>query len=442
MLHGFSGGMGTGKSLNAIKFIIENDNFADRPVYYHGIRVMLLDYKVCDSFQGWLYGVYFPANSHNKELESKLLRIETEQRLATLEDFPYLAFHYKKHEPFKQWMYWFKKLASPKRLAAFKEALAVLELDEESITYQDIEHLNLSWTAFDDPTEIHTLPAGSVILVDEVQNIWGNRTAGKAMSPDVKFVTTHRHKGIDLVYISQDFKDVDQIIRRRMQYYVHYEFIGGDWLHRYFHIEGFDPANKTELAKAEKEKVKRDNKYYGVYLSSIKHTQKVKIDPQLKKGIIGLTVGILGISAAAFYLYSWFQKQVTPASVETVQSEISTAESTENMEETKILDINTVYIEKFLPRLDALPFSAPVYDGLTHEANHYPELTCVIMHDECSCFTQQGTAYALEDHACFNIARYGYFDPFEVSSDNHQRRKTAQTRSNGDNVVLNKGGLY
>ncbi len=236
MLHGFSGGMGTGKSLNAIKFIIENDNFADRPVYYHGIRVLLLDYKVCDSFQGWLYGIYWPANSHNKELESKLLRIETEQRLATLEDFPYLAFHYKKHEPFKQWLSWFKKLASPKRLASFKEALAVLELDEDTITYQDIEHLNLSWAMFDDPTEIHTLPAGSVILVDEVQNIWGNRTAGKQVSPDVKFVTTHRHKGIDLVYISQDFKDTDQIIRRRMQYYVHYEFLGGDWLHRYLHI--------------------------------------------------------------------------------------------------------------------------------------------------------------------------------------------------------------
>ena len=77
MLHGFSGGMGTGKSLNAIKFIIENENFADRHVFYHGIRVMLLDYNLCNSFQGWLYGVYFPANSLNKELEAILLRIET-----------------------------------------------------------------------------------------------------------------------------------------------------------------------------------------------------------------------------------------------------------------------------------------------------------------------------------------------------------------------------
>lgn len=439
MLHGFSGGMGAGKSLNAIKFIIEEDKFAGRPIYYHGIRVLLLDYHVCDSFQGWLYGIYWPANSHNKALQKKLEQIETENRLATIEDFPYLSYHYKKHDPFKQWLHWFKKLASPKRIQLFNEALDVLEIDEDSITYQDIEHLDLSWTKFDDPTEIHTIPAGAVALVDEVQNIWPPRPSSRAMSEDVKFVTTHRHRGNDLVYISQDFLDTDQIIRRRMQQYVHYEFAGGDWLYQYSHNKGFDPKNKTDLAAAEEKKVKRDNKYYGVYLSSVKHTQKPKIDPRLKKGLTMIISAVLGISAIAYYLANFVFAQVPQDESITNSEQVTTQDPiSESPVEEKTPD--ETYLSRFSPRLNSLPFSAPLYDGLTTDGNQYPELTCVIVNNDCGCYTQQATAYAINLEICINVARFGYFDPFK-SVDGHEQR-TKRGQSTGSKNELNTGGIF
>ncbi|NVJ62532.1 MAG: hypothetical protein HWE27_19245 [Gammaproteobacteria bacterium] len=437
MLHGFSGGMGTGKSLNAIKFIIEEDKFAGRPVYYHGIRVLLLDYSVCDSFQGWLYGIYWPANSHNKALQKKLEEIETENRLATIEDFPYLAYHYKKHDPFKQWLHWFKKCASPKRKALFQEALDVLELDEDSITYQDIEHLDLSWKQFDDPTQIHTIPAGAVVLVDEVQNIWPPRPSSKAMSDDVKFVTTHRHRGNDLVYISQDFLDTDQIIRRRMQQYVHFEFAGGENLYRYSHNKGFDPKSKADLATAQRDLVKRDKKYYGVYLSSVKHTQKPKMDPKLKKGLTMLGAAALGIAACAYYMVGFVFSSLSP---EVEAQEVQT-ESTSSQPATATpiqYSSDDEYLTRFIPRSDALPFSSPIYDDFTRESQTYPELTCVIVNNDCSCYTQQATAYAIDLQHCVNIAVYGYFDPFQ-STDKTERR-TSKTQSSKNE--LNSGGIF
>lgn len=440
MLHGFSGGMGTGKSLNAIKFIIEEDKFAGRPIYYHGIRVLLLDYDVCNSFQGWLYGVYWPANSHNKALQKKLEQIETENRLATIEDFPYLSYHYKKHDPFKQWLHWFKKLASPNRIKLFNEALDVLELDEDSISYQDIEHLDLSWKKFEDPTEIHTIPAGAVALVDEVQNIWPPRPSSRAVPDDVKFVTTHRHRGNDLVYISQDFSDTDQIIRRRLQQYVHYEFAGGDWLYRYSHNKGFDPKNKADLATAEEKKVKRDNKYYGVYLSSVKHTQKPKMDPKLKAGLTMLITAVLGISAIAYYLTNFVFAQVAPN--ESLATEPS-QNTTQNQASTSTLEVKTpneVYLSRFSPRLESLPFSAPLYDGLTTDGNQYPELTCVIVNNDCSCYTQQATAYAIDLQVCINMARFGYFDPFK--SVDGEGQTANKNKSAGSKNNLNTGGIF
>ncbi len=272
--------------------------------------MLLLDYEVCDSFQGFLYGVYWQKNQDNTALSSKLEKIDKERRLATIEDFPYLAYEYKQHDPMSLWLAWFKKLASPTRLEMYQEALDVLGIDESQLTYDHIQQMNLSWKQFHDPTIIHELPSGCVALVDEVQNIWGARQSSKEVPPDVEHVATHRHNGQDLVYISQDFKDVDQFIRRRLQEYRHYHLIGGDNLHEYFHIRAFDPDKASDLEKTDKRNITRDSNYYGVYLSSIKHTQNVKTDPTIALGrkmivssiswIIACLLILVGVSITCF----------------------------------------------------------------------------------------------------------------------------------------------
>lgn len=437
MLFGFSGVMGTGKSLNAIKFIIENDEFAGRPVYYHGIRCLLLDYEVCATFHGWLYGVYWQKNLDNSALNKKLESIDKERRLGTIEDFPYLAYEYKQHDPMSLWLAWFKKLASKTRLQMFYEALEILEITEDQLTYHHIEQMNLSWKQFHDPTLIHELPSGSVALVDEVQNIWPTRQSSKLTPKDVEHVATHRHNGQDLCYISQDFKDVDQFIRRRLQEYRHYEFIGGDDLHEYFHIRAFDPDKASDMAKTEKRKITRDKRYYGVYLSSIKHTQNVKTDPTIASGrrmIVSSLIWILTcllVLVGGFYhlFFSGDDAQAAESpEPQTAQESASVNNAKLNFEE------ENDFIMRLAPRVESLPFTAPAYDGLTEEAQHYPKLTCVITNNDCSCFTQQATAYAIDIEICINVARFGYFDPFN-SSEKNGRKKQANRNQ------LSSGGV-
>lgn len=444
MLHGFSGGMGTGKTLNAVKFIIENDNFAGRPVYYHGIRCVLFDYEVCDSFQGFLYGEYWLENLNNKALQKKLEQIDDEGRLAELDDFPYLAAKYAQHEPMALWLKWFKKLASPKRLEVYSEALTILGKDESDLTYDDIKEMNLSWMQFDNHLKIHELPAGSVILADEVQNLFPIRPSAAKVPPHIEFVATHRHSGQDLVYISQDFKDVDQFIRRRIQSYTHIEFFGRDFINRYQHNKLFNPESKSDLKKVGSETVKRDGKYHGVYLSSIKHTHNVKFNPLLKKLLFKLLLAV-GVIALCIYLILFhtmigksFIDQDPKANDEPATQNAAPTQSNRytKTEQIHVAGSDVDYLSNFIPRSEFLPFSSPIYDSLTAQALDYPELTCVATAKSCKCFTQQNTVYAVENQSCQTIARYGFFDPFHSPE-----RERSQSRS-GNNSELNQGGLH
>jgi len=436
MLFGFSGGMGTGKTLNTIKFIIENDSFAGRKIFYHGIRVLLFDYKVCDSFQGWFYGIHWPANSHNEALKKKVFDIEKQHRLAELEDFPYLQAQYLKHQPMKQWLTWFKKTASKKRLAKLNELLAVLEITEDELTYEHIEPLNLDWHQFEDATQWYKLPPNSVILIDEVQNIWPVRASSAKKTEDIQAVATSRHQGFDLCYISQDFNDVDQFIRRRLQEFRHFEFFGKEEILIYSYNKHFNPTSSTEKSKVDKEKVKRDKNFYGLYLSAIEHTHNVKYSKKYLKALTTLAfslIGFVGIVIALFYS-DMFNGGFTGSAT---ASELEESNTTQVSTNTKITPLTTEreYIQNHLPRTDLMPYSAPIYDQLTSVPTDYPQLFCIDINDSCNCYTQQNTLYSSDTDICRSIAKYGFYDPYQQSNNNGSSKRNSVSG-------LNKGGIF
>src|SRR5690554_6361472 len=48
------------------------------------------------------------------------------------------------------------------------------------------------------------LPTGAILIVDEAQKHWPVRSPSKAIPPELREIETHRHKGVDLVFITQD----------------------------------------------------------------------------------------------------------------------------------------------------------------------------------------------------------------------------------------------
>lgn len=365
-------------------------------------------------------------------MKKRLFKIEKEKRLACVDDFPYLAYLYKQHDPIALWLAWFKKVASKRRLSLFTEALSVLEKKECDLTSDDIFNLGLSWNQIQDPTLVHELPAGSVILVDEVQNIWSSRSSSKVLTPDLEFVTVHRHSANHLVYISQNFKDVDPVITRRISYFTYYKFFGGDYLYRYEHNDFFDISSKTDLKRVEPVKIKRDAKYYGLYLSAIAHTQKVKLAPAMIKNI---KLFVIFIFVFMVLIYFGFNSAIAKPirervfGADAVAPEVSDVAAADSSVDSKTLTsiVDTSYLDKFISRFDIMPSSAPFFDDLTVRAGAYPKLTCIQFDDKCSCFTQQLTAYDVSDFTCRTISKNGSFDPFSTV-----KRKTSNLSSDID----------
>jgi zona occludens toxin len=82
------------------------------------------------------------------------------------------------------------------------------------------------------------------------------------------------------------------------------------------------------------------------------------------------------------------------------------------------------YLQRLKPRIDGLVHTAPIYDELT-QPKSYPRIAaCVITHNKnkCQCYTQQATKLSVEDSICRNIQANGYFDPTVPDSRGYQQQ--------------------
>ena len=63
MLHLITGRPGASKSLNGFKTVCTDSKYAGRQKFYNNIRLNLLDFQVCKTFQTYFYDVNCPGLS-------------------------------------------------------------------------------------------------------------------------------------------------------------------------------------------------------------------------------------------------------------------------------------------------------------------------------------------------------------------------------------------
>lgn len=56
----------------------------------------------------------------------------------------------------------------------------------------------------------------ALLILDEVQNYWGDAYADLPVE-SVRLISEHRHHGLDIILLGQDYRDVHQLIRRRIE---------------------------------------------------------------------------------------------------------------------------------------------------------------------------------------------------------------------------------
>lgn len=425
MEYGISGLPGSGKTLNTIKMVVTEPEFANREIYYHGIPVLMLDYQVCCSFQGWFYGWFLHHKSTNSALTKKVSNIhKKESRLIEAEDFPYLEVEHKQSNPVEIWLYWVRRAYGEERIKVLDEYITVCDKVESDLSFDDLVHLNLHWSKFDNPKSWVDLPNQSVIVMDEIHHYWPTRTRGD-VPPELEAISTHRHTGKDLILITQDFANVDVFIRRMMNYHTHFEFAGANRIACFKRKKYIETSNPFEKKAADKSLLKRPTHLYGCYYSTELDTNNNKLSKKARNGFIlagvSIVVFLLVVFIAFPMVFNFFWPDDTPQ-----ESSPPAAAA----EQTNVIGSGPSAINVYQPAYDVYPWTAPIYkDSLTPAS--YPSLMCFVATDTCTCLTQQSTVYAIDDTSCRLIATNGLFDPHRADPRQSVKRQSTS-----------KGGLF
>lgn len=287
MIYLNTGTPGAGKTMNTIKMVCEDSAFYNRPIYYNNIKALVLDIDFLNSFEGFFYAKYLNEASEEEKLKVKetVESVHKQKRLVRMDDVPFLGAEYNEYNWLDTFVYWCERLYGSKRVQDLKRYIELCESHGHKIRAKQIRRFNLDWRKIEDPLKWYTLPAGSVIVIDEIQDFFGKRSPSSKTPEHISEFNTHRHKGYDLVLITQDSILIDYQIKACVNTHIHYKNLhGGEKVSRIENGGHFNTSSSSEKKNADRRTViKRDKKFYGSYYSAELHTQKYRMPSELKK---------------------------------------------------------------------------------------------------------------------------------------------------------------
>lgn len=301
----------------------------------------------------------------------------------------------------------------------------------ETVFVCNLNGLKLPHVPLDDPREWQTLPAGSVLVVDEAQQFFRARRGGEPRAY-ITAMETIRHRGIRLVLATQQPDYLDSHIRGLVGLHEHMVRVHGKEAAKIWrHTEVMENV-RGERAKAryDSEEWQFDKTLYALYDSAEVHTIKPVMSARWKRGLFLLAAAailLVGGLSWARKSYDKFDSDAAgsvdggpkPAVVPAPQGAGATGRAMRTPEE---------YAISLIPRVPEMPWSAPAFDDRAVIAE--PIVICAIggagslstggnRASECHCMTEQGTMYILQDDdtrsgdaRCRHIARWG--QPYNV----------------------------
>lgn len=361
------------------------------------------------------------------------------------------------------WKYYNLLKEQPKYKHTDSKTGEVSEVDRKIYTFNvaGIDYEKTGFLPCEDPTKWMELPPGSTLIIDETPNLddmgfadfaSNKKTAGE-LSSHIKELRTHRHYGVDIVFITQHPSLINKGIRILINEHWHY--------HRPFNIKHttlyrnskvMDPEDKKTLGKANgttKSIVKLPKDVFSMY----KSTELDTMNGKLPKWIFILPIiGVLFVIFCIYMLLSALgiisdeEEEVSESSNSEVseKSKISTNKKTSNSDEKiinyfskdkEVLATEEEISKMFKPRTIGRPETAPVYDELyTLNVKSYPRLAgCIFIEsrDRCVCHTQQGTPYQATKSFCKNYLN-GYI-PFNHTIPDYVLGQDLKNDSEGNN---------
>jgi len=324
--------------------------------------------------------------------------------------------------------------------------------ENREVYYHNIKDLTLPWTLCD-PEKWMDLPHGSIIVLDECQEVFPKKPNGSKYPPHYEELAKHRHKGFDIYLITQHPSLVDNFVRQLVGQHFHaVRKFGLDRATIYeWSSTNPGPQNPSSQKSAISLKWAYPKEVYTYYKSAEVHTVKKSIP--MKLVLAGLFV--VAVPCVGYYALDKYQSRgkvegkpdpavispgVPVASV--APSSLSPAgrpgDAVDPIQDAK----NYMFNET--PRVAGLSHTAPKYDGITVPVRAPVPAACIQIGTvqsqkgiRCKCFSQQGTPLDVEYNMCISFARNGWFRDFDEDKGGMRGEVAAsEARSQGGAEVM------
>lgn len=300
----------------------------------------------------------------------------------------------------------------------------------------------------------HVLPNGALCFVDEAWKWFGHlQNATRQNTPQhVLALAEHRHRGIDFIWTTQQPNQLYPFVRGLIADHHH--------VVRRFGTKFIDVYSWGELNEEIKSPAKREialkktrtlpEKSFGKYKSASEHTIKARLPWR----VIALPLIVLAAIAAGVLAVNMLRPEkmagmasgAAPDAASAAPLQAGAQAAHTQADAPKFKDAAD-YARQHLPRIGAMPWSAPIFDdrGVTAD----PLLVCMsspggkdangeYRGPSCTCLTEQGTAYDLSQPECRTLARRGpVYNPYRSTRSDppqhmpvqDQRGRTGTARS-------------
>lgn len=290
---------------------------------------------------------------------------------------------------------------------------------------KDLDYDRIGFQRIDEPTKWQDLPDGSVVVLDECYTTFPNRNPGAKVPDHVEAMARHRHRGFDFILIAQQGLQLDPFLRGLYEEHVHVvkKFGKATKLKRWSSYQG-----NVKAVCADASDWIRPNEVFQYYTSTVLNTSKLHVPKWLQ--VTGALVVLMAF--LLLYLKHGYDKKIEEYSA--AGKSASGASAAADTRGTRggaaadaiSYDTPADYARAHLPRFPTMPWTAPVYDkrGVTAD----PQLLCMSSEAgadvdghyrdaSCTCLTEQGTKYAINQGECMRIARDGpVYNPYRTAS--------------------------
>lgn len=271
-----------------------------------------------------------------------------------------------------------------------------------------LEHWTETTTSeLDDSLQAHRfkLDHGSLVIIDEAQEIYRVRASGSKVPPHVAAFERHRHQGLDFLLITQEPALVDSHVRKLVGRHIHIRVTGlgrtqYEWPNT---VESPDTKYRTAPVKLSWRLPKH---VFGLYKSATVHVKPVRRIPTAVYYLAGIAFALAGLGT---YVYRMIDEKTTAVAA-VVEPAVSSVPDQPAFGQ-RVATVGTTVAE-FAPRLAGRPESAPIYDGVRVVKSMPVIRGCIAMANRCKCVTDQGTDAGLNDDQCRAWLDNPPYDPY------------------------------